>query len=222
MGLALLASSARADLTLSGNSTGSFDDLSQPNTTIVNAADGTSATWTSGIPVPPTTLPTSIMFNSQTFTDVTSGQPIDVGIFQIHNGIDKVGSTATTATFNLGLNITSPNMESLPLSTFVFSIDNTINGPTLVPDQFGVTFTKPAPVVIDGNLVKFDVVFAPPSPTDPEGATVTRGDIFVSFTPVPEPSTYALWGALLVGGLIAYRRFGAARGLADAAWIGTV
>jgi hypothetical protein len=216
MGLALLAPSARADLTLSGNSTGSFDDLSQPNTIVTNAADGSSALWVSGIPTPPSMEPTMIQFSSQTFTDVTSGQPIDVGLFTIHNGIDNAGSTAATAIFNLGLNITSPAFGPLALSTFTFAIDNTLNGPTMVPDQFGVTFDQPAPVVIDGNLVKFNIVFAPPTTTVPEGASVTRGDIFVTFTPVPEPSTYALWGVLLVGGLIAYRRLGMSKGIAGA------
>jgi hypothetical protein len=208
IGLAFLGSTARADLVLSGETTGSFVDMGQPNTTVVNNPGADTALWESGIPEPPSTLQTSILFQGQDFTDVTSGEAIDVGLFTIHNGIDELHSTADTAVFNLGLALTSPSSSDVALTTFTFDINNTPNNPSLKPDQYGVTFTEPGPEVIDGNLVQFNVVFSPPIISVGEGMTTTRGDVFVTFTPVPEPSTYALWGALLVGGIIVYRRFG--------------
>jgi hypothetical protein len=39
-----------------------------------------------------------------------------------------------------------------------------------------------------------------------ENATIQKGDITVTFTPVPEPSTYAVMGSALLVGLVAYRR----------------
>jgi hypothetical protein len=207
LALAMLAPTVRAELILSGETTGSFEDLGQPNTTVTNDSSTDTAFWESGIPFPPTTLPTSILFQGQTFVDVVSGEPIDVGLFTIHNGIDLAGSTAPAALFDLGLSLTSPVIDAFGLTTFSFNIDNTLNDPTLLPDQYSVTFNQPPLMYIDNNLVRFTVVFSPPVVTVPEGGTTTRGDVFVTFTPVPEPSTYALWGVLLVAGIVAYGRF---------------
>jgi hypothetical protein len=210
MGLAILAPMAKADLSISGKTTGSFETVTivppTATVTIVNNSALDSALWETGVPA--VGGPTSILFQGQDFTDVTSGEAIDVGLFTIHNGIDFVGTDADDAFFDLGLDLTSPVSDTLLLTTFDFGIVNTPNMGTLVPDHYTVAFSPPPPMIIDGNLVKFAVVFAPPVLTVGEGDTITRGDVTVAFTPVPEPATYALWGALLIGGVIAYRRFG--------------
>ena len=51
LGLALTCTVANAQLLLSGHTTGSFDDLAEANTTVMNSADGSWATFETGIPV---------------------------------------------------------------------------------------------------------------------------------------------------------------------------
>lgn len=207
----MTCSVAHAQLTLSGSTTGWFTDFGQPNTTVTNAPDGSSALFATGIPYGSSTQ-SMIKFDAQSFTDVSSGEPIHVGLFTITNGVTLLGSAASQAEFNLGLKLTSPTSENLALTAFTFNIDNTPNQGTggaggVVPDQFGVSFSQPAPMWIDNTLVKFTVVYDPMTTTVPEGSSVVRGDVYVTFTPVPEPSTYAIGGALLLVGLVAYRRF---------------
>jgi hypothetical protein len=220
MGLALLGSTARADLSLSGETTGSFQSevTTPPVTVTITNSSPTSAEFQTGVPSPSTTPPTSITFTGDNFSDITSGEPLDVGIFTIFNGTDLIGTDASDAFFNLGLSLTSPTTESVALTTIDFGIVNTANHGGDVPDVYTVSFVEPSPIVVGGELLKFNVVFAPPTISINEESSVTRGDVFVTFTPVPEPSTYALWGALLVGGIIVYRRFGTmSKGVAGAA-----
>ncbi len=210
-GLALTCSVAQAQLQLSGRTTGWFTDFGQPNTTVVNAADGSSAWFATGIPYLDSTQ-SSILFEGQSFTNVGSGDPIHVGLFTITNGITLLGSAAAEAEFQLGLELTSPVSDSLFLSTLTFAIDNTPNGGVVgegggVPDSFGVTFVQPAPIKIGDSWVQFSIVYDPLETAVPEGESIVRGDIYVTFTPIPEPSTYALGGALLLVGVVAYRRF---------------
>jgi len=212
-GLALACSAAKAQLMLSGSTTGSFSDLGEANTIVTNAADGSSALFVTGIPylpANPTDTPTSIRFDSSTFTDVSSGENIQVGLFTIHNGADMLGSDAASAVFHLGLQLTSPVSAPVSLGTISFSIDNTPNGPGAVPDTFAATFSQPPPVWINGTKVSFKINFTPTDIIVPENTTVVKGNVsvfFSQFTPVPEPSTYAIFGAALLLGLVALRRF---------------
>jgi hypothetical protein len=205
-GLALTCSMANAQLMLSGHTTGSFVDLSEANTTVTNAPDSSWAKFATGIPVPSSTQ-SSIEFSNATFTDVGSGDPIQVGLVTITNGVTWLGSGAPTAQFNLGLELTSPVGQSVALTTMTFHIDHTPNTAGGVPDTFSATFDQPAPLTIAGYLVQFHVNFDPAEFQVAENSSVQRGDITVTFTPVPEPSTYAAWGAALLIGLVAYRRF---------------
>lgn len=206
LAVALTGAAAHAQLQLSGYTTGSFDDLGEDNTTVTNAGDGSSASFTTGIPVTGSTQ-SSIQFQNADFTNVTSGEPIQVGFFNITNGQTEIGSGAQTARFNLGLQLNSPEMQALALSTIVFHIDHTPNLPNGVPDTFAVTFDQPAAIRIQDTLVQFHVNVDPAEFQLPEDATTQKGDITVTFTPVPEPSTYAAWGAALLVGLVAVRRF---------------
>jgi hypothetical protein len=94
----------------------------------------------------------------------------------------------------------------LAISTVNFHIDHTPNLPAPIPDMFGVSFDQPPPVKIQNTLVQFHVNIDPLNFPIAEDATIQKGDITVTFTPVPEPATYAMWGATLLGGLVAYRR----------------
>jgi len=212
LGLGLLAPGANAQLKLSGYTTGSFEDLSEANTTVVNAPDGSSASFATGIPTAGSTQ-SKITFANATFSNVGSGDPIQTGLFTITNGVTKLGSGAPAAKFDLGLHLTSPT-GSVALDPISFQIDHTPNTPGAVPDTFSVSFTQPDPVKIGDTLVRFHVDVNPLDFRVPENATVEKGDIVVSFTtpgggggmtPVPEPATYALWGSALLVGLVAWR-----------------
>jgi hypothetical protein len=205
-GLALACSVANAQLMLSGHTTGSFVDLAEANTTVNNAPDGSWATFATGVPISGSTQ-SSIEFTNDTFTDVVSGEPIQVGLFTITNGRTVGGSGAHTAQFNLGLELTSPEWQNVALAAMTFHIDHTENVNSLIPDTFSVSFDQPSSMYIGNYLVQFHVNFDPMEFQVGEGSAVTRGDITVTFTPVPEPSTYAAWGAALLVGFVAYRRF---------------
>src|SRR5688572_15526152 len=119
LGLALTCSVANAQLLLSGHTTGSFDDLGEANTSVSNAGDGSWAMFSTGIPYNGSTQ-SSIEFNNETFANVGSGQPIQVGLFEITNGRTLLGSGAHTAAFNLGLELTSPEWRTIALTSMTF------------------------------------------------------------------------------------------------------
>lgn len=205
LGCTLLGTAANAQLLLSGKTVGSFDDLAEANTTVTNAPDGSVATFQTGVPTAGSTQ-SKIVFTNVTFANVGSGEPIQVGLFDITNGVTVLGSGAPTARFNIGLQLTSPTMQELAISTVLFHIDHTPNTSVGIPDTFSVSFDQPAPVLIQNMLVQFHVNVDPLDFLLAEDATVRKGDITVTFTPVPEPSTYAAGASLLLLGLAAYRR----------------
>jgi hypothetical protein len=205
-GLALAVSLAHAQLLLSGYTKGSFQDLGEANTTVTNAPDGSWAHFATGIPATGSTQ-SMIDFTNASFSGVASGDPIQVGLFNIHNGRTLIGSGAPTAKFDLGLSLTDPAYGDLAVTTFTFEIDHTVNTAAGVPDSFTVLFDQPAPVQIGDYLVQFHVHFDPAEFQVGEDTSVQRGDVYVTFTPVPEASTFAIGGALLLAGLIGYRRF---------------
>lgn len=213
----LLAPAAQAQLRLSGYTTGYFDDLSEPNTTVTNAPDHSSATFVTGIPVAGSTQ-SKIAFQNATFSNIGSGDPIQTGLFTITNGMTEIGSGAPSAQFNLGLYLTSPGGGSIAINTIRFHIDHTPNLPDAIPDAFSVSFEQPEPVKIQNTLVRFHVNVTPLEFAVPEDGTVEKGDIRVSFsevfTPVPEPSTYAWWGAATLLGLVGMRQYRRRRGAA--------
>ena len=214
-GFALMCTVANAQLLLSGTTTGSFVDLSEANTTVANAPDGSWATFHTGIPVSGSTQ-SKIEFTSAAFNNVASGEPIQVGLFNVTNGMTEIGSGAPTAQFKLGLQLTAPEWQTVALSTITFTIDHTPNGTDgSIPDTFSLAFNQPAPVVVKNTLVQFHINVEPLGFQVAENATVQKGDITVTFTPVPEPATYAAWGAALLVGFVAYRRIRGGAALAS-------
>ena len=205
LGLALTCTVANAQLLLSGETTGSFDDLAEANTTVQNSIDGSWANFATGVPAMGSTQ-SKIEFTNVSFTNVASGEPIQIGLFTITNGMTNVGSGAPEARFNVGVRLTSPVAEMVAVSTINFHIDHTPNVAGGIPDTFAVSFNQPSPISVNNTLVQFKVNVEPLEFQIAENATIQKGDITVTFTPVPEPSTYAAWGAALLVGFVAYRR----------------
>ena len=205
LGLALACTGANAQLLLSGSTTGSFDDLAEANTTVMKSADGSTAKFYTGIPTPGSTQ-SKIEFTHVAFNNVASGEPIQIGLFTFKNGITYLGTGAPEARFEIGIKLTSPVAEMVAVSVINFHIDHTPNTAGAVPDTFSVSFNQPSPISINNTLVQFKVNVEPREFQIAENATMQKGDITVTFTPVPEPSTYAAWGAALLVGFIAWRR----------------
>jgi hypothetical protein len=211
VGLAL-AAGAQA-LTLSGSTAGFFEGVSSGNTTITNTVDGSFASFRTGKPVSGS-FKSGVTFTGSDFTGITSGDTFALGGIAYYNGITQIGTSSATALFDFYINLDSPTMSTLPLTTIKFGIDATINSPgSLIPDTFTASFTQPAPVLIDGTWVKFTINDLPGSTVVKENTIVTLADVTVTFlNPVPEPATYGLMGALSLMGIAGYRRFRAQRG----------
>lgn len=203
--LTLLTSAAQAQFLLSGKITGVFTDSPGLNDSIFNAPDGSSASFVSGVPEHASTDPTKIEFAQQTFTDVGPGL-IATDIFKVTNGRNLLHTTASHAHFNLSLELTAPTVLSTQLTTIPFTIVNTPNGAGSVDDDYGISSSSIAPFVINNTRVQFHFN-APGGFALAENASDFVGNLSVTFTPVPEPSTYALTGAALVLGVVGLRAF---------------
>lgn len=204
-GALLLAPSAQAQLLLTGKVTGSFTDLPGPNTTIVNGPGGSFASFKSGIPEHATDKQTAVEFAQKDFTDIGPGL-VASDLFKITNGRTLLHSTATSAHFDLWLTLTSPVSQSTLLTPISFTIENTPNGPDplAVDDVYGISSSPIAPFKIDDTWVQF-TFSAPAGVIIHENESAVVGNLYVTFTPVPEPATYGLIGASVLAGLVMLR-----------------
>jgi hypothetical protein len=213
IGLALAAGAAQA-LTLSGSTAGFFEGASSGDTTITNVPDGSFASFRTGVPVG--SFKSGVVFNSATFANLSDGDTFGLGVITYYNGITHIGTSSADALFDFYVNLTSPTASSFLLTTVDFGIDATVNTPENTnPDVFTASFTQPAPVLIDGQWVKFTINDLPASTMVKENTFVKLAEVTVTFlnlTPVPEPATYGLMGALGLMGLVGYRRLRAQRG----------
>lgn len=200
---AMLVPLTQAQLLLSGNISGEFTDTPGPNDTIYNAPDGSSAWFRSGIPENTGDKQTSVEFAQQTFTDIGPGL-VATDIFTVTNGRTLLLSTATEAHFDLHLQLTAPESHNLLLTSIPFTIVNTPNGPGSVDDVYSITSSPIAPFKVSDYLVQFEFS-APENFSIDENQSLAVGELRVSFTPVPEPSTYAAVGATFLLGIVGYR-----------------
>lgn len=213
IGLALAAGAAQA-LTLSGSTAGYFEGASSGDTTITNTPDGSFASFRTGVPVG--SFKSGVVFNSADFTNLSSGDTFGLGVITYYNGITHIGTSSADALFDFYVNLNSPTVSSFLLTTVDFGIDATVNTPENTnPDVFTASFTQPAPVLIDGQWVKFTINDLPASTMVKENTFIKLAEVTVTFlnmSPVPEPATYGLMGALGLMGLVGYRRLRAQRG----------
>jgi len=210
-GLALFASTAPAALVLSGNTAGWFQGTSSGSTVITNSVDGSSASFRTGVPISGS-FKSGVAFTSSSFANIQSGDSFAFGMVRYYNGRTHVGTSSDNAVFDFYLDLSDPAMSPIKLSTITFGIDATVNDGTLVPDMFTTSFTQPAPVHIGDRWVTFTINDLPGSTQVDESTWLDLANVTVTFSPVPEPATYGLMGALALGGLVAYRRFRGGRG----------
>lgn len=215
MGLALYGSAATAALVLTGNTAGEFQGVSSGDTVITNAPDGTSASFRTGVPVGGS-FQSGVAFSGQNFAGINDGDVFSLGMFTYYNGITQIGTSSANAMFDFIINLNNPVVSSFVLTTVQFGIDATVNNElNKNPDQFTASFTQPAPVLIDGTWVSFVINGLPDVSLVAENTMVKLADVTVHFhsmSPVPEPSTYGLLGAISLLGLAGYRRYRATRG----------
>ncbi len=212
---------AHAQLLLSGTSHGAFVD---PGLTYTSVSNGPAVSlFESGVAYRPfapyNDTTTSITYTGGAFTDVGAGDQLDLGSIEIRNGVTLLGTTASWAAMDLYLNLPEHGVLDFKLTTLLFSIDNTANagGTANIPDLFLVGHAAVNPLVLGGSAVNFDLQLSQPEFSMGSGASIAEGSLadlslYATFdmTPVPEPSTYALWAAALLTGFVALRRFRAA------------
>jgi hypothetical protein len=212
-GLAALLPSARAQLTIAGSTHGDFVDPGLAHTVVTNGP--VVSLFSSGIPFRASDTQTSLTFTGQTFAAAGDGDQVNLGTIKIKNGITRLGSTASWAAMDLYLDLPSHSISNFKLTTLLFTIDNTANnGVGNVPDLFYVGHTTPASLKFASGKLNFDVKLTKPAFGTGSGASIAENhsDSFglyadLHFSPVPEASTYALWGSALLVGLIGLRRF---------------
>lgn len=212
LGLAVGLPAAHAQMTFSGSTYGTFVDPDHAFTTVTNGAP--VSLFASGDAYRPVDTQTSIAFTGSSFSDVGIGDQLDLGNIDITNGRTLLGSTAKWATMDLYLNLPEQGVVDFKLATLLFAIDSTANNGTGVPDLFLVDLNGANSLTVDGKELNFDLQLTNPAFAIGNGASIgeTASDSFgiyanISFTPVPEPSTYALAGAALLIGFIIRRRF---------------
>lgn len=208
LGLTCLAGNARAELILSGSTSGSFTGGDSGIYDIVNAPDGSSASFLTGYPIDGS-FQSGVVFESTDFAGVSGGDSFAFGLITYYNGRTLIGTSSGFTTFDFYLDLDVPALDPILLTTVTFGIDATVNTTEGTnPDLFTASFTQPLPILIGDQWVKFTINDLPASVEVREDTWLDVANVTVTyFSPVPEPSTYGLMGAMGLLGLGAYRRF---------------
>ena len=207
VGFAAAAGVAHAEPLLSGNTGGSFQASSNPYTVITNSADGMAASFRTGVPVGGS-FKSGVNFNGHDFTGIGNGDTFSLGLLTYFNGITRIGTSSGSALLDFYLDLDDPAVGEVHLTTITFGVDATINTPpNLIPDAFTASFTQPPDMLIGNQWVRFRINGLPASTELPEDKWADLASVTVSYlSPVPEPATYGVCGALGLIVLAGYRR----------------
>lgn len=212
-GLVCLAGTAHAEFVLTGMTQGFFQGSSNGNTVITNTPDDSFASFRTGIPISGS-FQSGVIFEGQTFENIMSGDTFSFGLVTYVNGRTLVGTSSNNALLDFYIDLEDPALDPILLTTISFGIDATVNTQAGTnPDVFTASFIQPAPVLIGGRLVTFRINDLQGVVNVKESTYLQVADITVTYlSPVPEPSTYGLMGAVGLMSLGAYRRLRGKRG----------
>lgn len=201
------AGAARAGLLLAGNTAGLFQPVSTPYATITNTADGSDASFRTGIPVA-NSFKSGVQFSAIDFENIGSGDTFSLGSLTYYNGLSRIGTSSGTSLLDFYLNFEDPAVGRIYLTTIQFGIDATVNNPArLSPDIFTASFLQPSPIWLGDELVKFTINGIPMSTSVAENAWINLGNVTVTVA-IPETSTCAaLLGIATLGSTLILRRF---------------
>jgi hypothetical protein len=215
LSLSSLVPALQAQLELSGTASGAFSDPGSAFTQVTNGP--VVSLFESGVPYRPDApyfdAVTSIRYTGSSFANVGEGEQLDLGLLNITNGITLLGTTAKTAKMDLYLHLPADGITNFKLTTLLFSIDTTANQGGLVPDLFLIGHSDVNSLNVGGRKVSFDLNLTNPAFATGDGASIREGQsatdglyATLHFSPIPEPSTYALFGAALLAGVALWRR----------------
>jgi len=198
---------------LSGSTAGYFQGVSSGSTVITKTLDGSIASYLTGLHAAGTLLKSGVSFAATDFSNLQSGDSFALDI-TYYNARTKIGTSSTTALFDLFLDLSGPALAPFKLTTIAFGIDATVNqGSGGVPDVFTASFTQPAKVKVGDQWLKFVISDLPDFKQVAEDTFAQVANIKVTyFSPVPEPATYGLIASLGLLGVAACRRFRGAQG----------
>ena len=156
---------------------------------------------------------TTLTFTDRLFSHKGDGDLLGVNFLTLLNAPTLESTTADHAFVDVFMNVPAHGIHNWLLTTLDIGIDNTLNtGSGGIPDLFLIAFTPLNSFTFGTTKVSFSLDFPPgfevsPGAQIPERHSAKTGELFVHMaSTVPEPSTYAAWGALLLLGLAGYRR----------------
>jgi hypothetical protein len=202
--------SVNAQMSLSGSTRGAFVDPGLWFTTVNNGP--VTSKFQTGFPLPFLSTPSSITFTGSTFSNVHGGDALALGTVKIKNGITLFNTAVAQASMDLFLNIPAEGVANYKLTTLLFGIENTPNL-ILTPDVYFIGYNAPEILKLNNTLVSFAIGFTDPAFNTPPGETIKENKtgtvgLFadITFTPVPEPSSYALAASLALIGIVVVNR----------------
>ncbi len=156
---------------------------------------------------------TTLTETSRSFSGKGNGDLLGANFLTMLNAPTIVSTTADHAFVDIFMNVPAHGIHNWLLTTLDIGIDNTLNtGSGGIPDLFLIAFTPLNSFTFGTTKVSFSLDFPPgfevsPGAQIPERHSARTGELFVHFaSAVPEPSTYAAWGALLLMGVAGWRK----------------
>jgi hypothetical protein len=166
----------------------------------MNSADG-DASFHTGKAVS-NSFQSGVNFNSATFSNLSVGDELSLGMLTYYNGITTIGTSSGNAVLDLYLQLTDPESSRILLTAMTFGIDATTNTwGNLIPDNYTVSFTQPSEAWIGGEWIKFSITGFPPVTSLAENTWENIGSLTFTSTagttmPVPEGGVTGLFLAM--------------------------